>query len=225
MFLQRRNRWLRSLDDLLCDLPRSQDFSFCRSICIFCLSESTSEVENLIQSFIFGVGPSPTSAVLAKTPNLENNETQHQRFVSYFNLDQRFNLLPDNTIQKSPAKSKSHRTHACQNCAACKSPSFNSVFCKGIIEMLEAFKPPTGAPSQTSGEHHAAKRLLTQQKMMHALAQSCTKPIDKFAALRSWGSRSHARSPVGEQVFEQKPTLEPHWLNKRITSVILHKTP
>ena len=34
-------------------------------------------------------------------------------------------------------------------------------------DSLQSDNPPSGAHSQTSGEHHAAKRLLPQQKMRH----------------------------------------------------------
>ena len=85
------------------------------------------------------------------------------------------------------------RTQTSQNCqaqalccAACVSfNSFNSLICKKtstILTMhstrflpipscsydsLQSDNPPSGAHSQTSGEHHAAKRLLPQQKMRH----------------------------------------------------------
>ena len=94
------------------------------------------------------------------------------------------------------------RTQTSQNCqaqalccAACV--SFNSI-CKKtstILTMhstrflpipscsydsLQSDNPPSGAHSQTSGEHHAAKRLLPQQKMRH----DETRP--KQAASKPW---------------------------------------
>ena len=109
----------------------------------------------------------------------------------------------DRPIQISQILTDRKRTQTSQNCqaqalccAACV--SFNSIICKKtstILTMhstrflpipscsydsLQSDNPPSGAHSQTSGEHHAAKRLLPQQKMRH----DETRP--KQAASKPW---------------------------------------